>query len=432
MKSIANRIYRITIVISIVSVVTMLAGTLLVNEDLENTLLGVEMAEERDFFINRGHDLSLPFVQSGLRQTLVWQPVATAATSSVTGEPLPFVFQGLTQPFSGEIKHDDQTWLVDISVFPGGVLYLARDISHFEARERLFLIALWVVAALIVVLAVSLAVVAARGVVRPLRLLADQIQSVEVGPSMKGLSTQWRDSELTTIANAFNTFIAELEAYVRREKSLLSLASHELRTPIAVISGALDVLEQRATLVPADQATLTRVRRATQEMQGNINVLLALARKAGNSSRVHDDVSLATELGRVLEDLAVDFTVSSRVMLQVDGPAAVSADAVMVRMLLRNLLQNALQHTTRRVYVTVRAGVLEVRDEGPGLSAESQEVLLGVRQLIDTRGPVSGLGLYLVTLMAERLGWRLSLVDAGGSGVVICLEFAAASPRPSV
>ena len=424
MRSIAHRIYRVTILVSVVSVVTMLAGTLLVNEDLENTLLGVEMVEERDYFIAQKHDLTQPYRQEGLRQTLVWRPTV-GTTQSQALDPLPEVFQGLPKPFSAEIKRGAHTYLVDISILPQGELYLARDISHFEARERLFLIALWVVGAIIVLLAVVLAIMAARGVTRPLRRLADQIQHVPVGARMPGLPTDWRDAELATIAGAFNTFVAELESYVRREKSLLSLASHELRTPIAVISGALDVLEQRGSLTSADQATLARVRRATTEMHSNVNVLLALSRKQSQDARLAEPVVVATELARVLDDLDADFPVRARVAVDVSDPGQVQADPVMVRMLLRNLLQNALQHTARRVFVTLDARGVQIRDEGPGLSPDGRQVLEGIRQLADAPGPVSGLGLYLVTLMAERLGWRLTLAQASDPGTVVFLEFSA-------
>ncbi len=423
MRSIAYRIYRATILVSVVSVVTLLVGTLMVNEDLENTLLGVEMVETRDFFLAQNHDLTLPYRQENLRQTLFWLPRPASLSESTPPEDLPAVFQGLPKPFSAEIQRGKQTYLVNITALPQGELYLARDISHFEARERLFWIALWVVGALIVLLTVVLAMMAARGVTRPLRRLADQIQQVPVGASMPSLQTDWRDSELATIAVAFNTFVAELEAHVRREKSLLGLASHELRTPISVIFGALDVLEQRGSLSPADQATLARVRRATAEMHSNVTVLLALARKQSHDAGLVGSVSIATELASVLDELGADFPVKQRVAVQVADAGQVQADGVMVRMLLRNLLHNALQHTPRQVFVTLERGRLEIRDEGPGLPPGGREILKGTRQLADAQGPVSGLGLYLVTLLAERLGWRLTLAEAAGPGTVIRLEF---------
>jgi signal transduction histidine kinase len=224
---------------------------------------------------------------------------------------------------------------------------------------------------------------------------------------------------LQAIAQSFNEFVGHLEAFVRREKSLLNLASHELRTPLAVVSGALDILAQRGSLSHDDQTTVARIRRATEEMQSNVDILLALARKDQGASVVATSVSLSTEVNRVLDDLSGSYPVQSRVELRAFAPGQVVADATMVRMLLRNLVQNALQHTRRRVFITVHADYFDVRDEGEGLSSQAQDVLAGRVTLGQEPGAVHGLGLYLVTLMIERLGWTLQVVEASSQGTLL-------------
>lgn len=431
MRSIAHRIYRVIALVSVVSVAAMFVSTTLVNEDLEHTMLGEEMAQEREFFLEQNPDLTQPVHSVGPRRVLAYLPkVASTAPGQESRQDVPEIFEGRSAPFSGEISSQGETYLVSISELPEGILYLARNISHFEARERLFQMALLVVGGLIALMAVALSIMAARRVVKPLGKLAEQIQQVPVGAHMVGLPTTWQDTELQTIAESFNDFVAQLQAYVRREKSLLSLASHELRTPIAVVSGALDILEQRDHLTPADKATVARIRRATSEMQNNVGILLALARKDGGSSLSPVTLSLATELNKVLEDLSVDFPVAARVVVQALAPAVVVADAAMVRMLLRNLVQNALQHTTARVYITLQANQFEIRDEGQGLGPSAREVLLGARHVADSEGPVGGLGLYLVTLMAERLGWVLALVDSSAQGTVVRVSYLNAAGPP--
>src|SRR5690606_1882219 len=120
-------------------------------------------------------------------------------------------------------------------------------------------------ALVIIAFSLLLAVLSSRRIVKPLRLLSDRISRTPVGTSMPRMETDYADAELHSIAMTFNRFLDELESHVRREQSLLSLASHELRTPIAVMSGALDILESRNQLSSNDQATLARVRRACDE-----------------------------------------------------------------------------------------------------------------------------------------------------------------------
>src|SRR3546814_446150 len=167
------------------------------------------------------------------------------------------------------------------------------------------------------------------------------------------METDYMDAELHTIAMTFNRFLEELESYVRREQSLLNLASHELRTPIAVMSGALDILESRNQLNPNDQTTLKRIRKACDEMGDNVNILLQLARRepSGQVQAVFDMYPVAQQ---VIHDLKVSHHIGDRVVLNEQSTLTVKADPVMVRMLLRNLVQNADQHTNNDIQVTNR------------------------------------------------------------------------------
>lgn len=427
MRSIAHRIYRNTALITLVALLFMFVSTAWVSEDLESTMLHVELAQERDFIVEQVRETP-SFVQRetpGL--TAVFVPGASAA-GAVQSSPrtLPNVFQSLDIPFSGEVTRADDTYLVSIQPAAGGTLYLARNITHFEHREW-FRMALLVVVGLVGLLAALLSVCEARRVVRPLQALADGIQQTGAGPAMTRLRADWADAELQSIARSFNDFVGQLEAYVRREKSLLAMASHELRTPLAVISGALDVLEERNRLTPADRATVARIRRSTTEMQSNVKILLTLARRESTTTVVDDPVDIASEIGGVLDDLAVDFPVKARVQWQTLEPARVRGDAAMIRMLLRNLVHNALQHTARRVHIRLRADAIEIRDEGAGLSQEARQILTGLQPAPGEPGMVQGLGLYLVTLMVERLHWRLDILDSGEHGTTMIVHFAQSS-----
>ena len=239
MISIGSRIRRAILAISLASVVVMVLSVLIINEDLEQTMLSVEFSEERDFFLNIG----------GSTGTIVWETPNLAILHVPSGAPLPgnmpAIFKGLPTNTAAEITRGKETYLVRIEASPTGVFYMAKNITHFEEREILFEMALAVLVAVIIGFSLLLGVFSSRRIVNPLNRLSDEIQAIPVGSSMPRLHANYRESELAAIAETFNRFLNELESYVRREQSLLNLASHELRTPIAVISGALDVLEQR-------------------------------------------------------------------------------------------------------------------------------------------------------------------------------------------
>ncbi|WP_454692650.1 sensor histidine kinase [Achromobacter aloeverae] len=414
-KSISRRVYGAILAVSVVSMVVMVMTVLLVNEDLEHTMLDVEFAQERDFILmnNTGEDV------------LVWDTPNLAVVFIPSGKPrpkvLPPVFRGLPDNYSAEIKLGAETYLVTVSKVETGLLYVAKNITHFEDREALFEIALIIMTLVIIAFSLLLAVLSSRRIVRPLRLLSERISRIPVGANMPRMETDYADAELHSIAMTFNRFLDELESYVQREQSLLSLASHELRTPIAVMSGAIDILEQRNQLTPNDQATLGRVRRSCDEMRDNVSILLKLARRASaDQNQEVFDVDLVAQ--EVIEDLKISHHAGERVTLDAQSPLTINTDPIMVRMLLRNLIQNAVQHTQSDIRVTISENAIAIEDQGSGLTAEQQAILRGERKIVSDGSTLTGLGLYIVTLMTERLGWQLDITQNDNNGTRILLN----------
>lgn len=412
-RSISRRVYRAILAISIINIVAMLGTVLLVNEDLEQTMLQVEFAQERDYIImNHVSD-----------EVLVWDTPSLAIVYIPNGKPrpslLPAVFQGLPDAdYAAEIEVGKETYLVSIKRVENGLFYIAKSITHFEEREALFNIALMVMAIVILAFSLLLATISSRRVVKPLKQLSERISRIPVGRTMPRLQKNYSETELQAIAATFNRFLDELESYVRREQSLLSLASHELRTPIAVMSGALDIVEARGQLRANDATTLKRMRRACDEMRDNIDVLLRLSRQDPGGQH-QKDLELRPALQRVIDDLKATHEANGRVQLIVQGDLLVNADPAMVHMLLRNLIQNAMQHTTNNIQVRLSGVAIEIEDYGPGLSASQQEVLRGERRLASDGSPLNGLGLYIVTLMVERLDWLLEIARTDHNGTLI-------------
>lgn len=419
MKSISRRIHRAILLVSMACIAVMVVMVLEVNEDLERTMLQVEFEQELDFILQNRDDSEL-FVWEGFNQQLVFVPQGQA-----TPAQMPEVFKGLPLGFSDEIKQGKNTYLVNIAVLPKGVVYIAKDITHFEDREFLFSIALGVMTLVIIGLGLWMATLSSRRIVDPLQQLSEQISEVPVGSQMPRIPVNYTDSELHSIAETFNRFLGELESYVRREQSLLSLASHELRTPVAVMSGALDILEMRGQLKPNDLATVARMRNACTEMRSNVEVLLKLSRNQSDVSPVKEVISLTALVEEVLDDLNNLFKACDRVRVTVMDKVMLRTDSILVKMLLRNLIQNALQHTQKEIDITLGKGLIQIKDRGTGFSAGQKAILGKEMNVVPGSASLNGLGLYIVTLMSERLQWPLQVTQSDSSGTVIQLTIAA-------
>lgn len=212
------------------------------------------------------------------------------------------------------------------------------------------------------------------------------------------------DDEVGMLATTIEKTLERIGSFVERERDFASSASHELRTPITVISGALELLEQ-SELPKADSNALDRIRRATVEMRTTIELFLCLAHEVDGEShyetfQILPLVDQAIEQQRYLlngRSLAVKLEANAQPMLH--GYAQAFAIAV------NNLIRNAFEHSRdghEPIIVSLRAHELVVTN---ALSSEANEN----QAFADTSSNGYGLGLGIVQRLCERHGWLFSL-----------------------
>ncbi|KAA8980350.1 HAMP domain-containing sensor histidine kinase [Halospina sp. K52047b] len=405
-----------------VSLVTTLLSGLFIElfyNNMENAILSNELAKEQAFFLDQIEGAT-PQSWSTARLRAFYLP------DGHSDKALPEYLRDKPAPYSGEIGLTHATYLVRVQSVedPPGRLFLSQDISIMESHERLTQLVLIGILLVMVAVGFLLSRLSARHLVNPLRNLTAEIQATEPAKAMRRLNTHYSDREFADIANAFNRFLDAIEHYVEREKSFVKLASHEFRTPLAVMTGALDILEQRKTLSDADRRTLARIRGATDDMHSDVDILLKLSRghvDADEPCRLNLQHSIEEALEE-LESSQNDYHARLRFVPD-DRAQTVTADPSLVRMLLRNLLLNALKHTRDVVEVKPFAGGVSIRDYGEGLPERV------ATQLSQRATPSSGsfqetsFGLLIVQLICERLGWIPNVVQSGQSGTEIEVWF---------
>ena len=126
--------------------------------------------------------------------------------------------------------------------------------------------------------------------VRPLSLLAQHIAALRPGVQGQRIEVDPRgSSELHTIADALNDYLDRNEQFVERERVFISTASHELRTPIAVMTGAAELALEQPGLPERARQQMQRVLRTAQSVEQLIELLLVLARDParGGACRAH-------------------------------------------------------------------------------------------------------------------------------------------------
>lgn len=261
---------------------------------------------------------------------------------------------------------------------------------------------------------------------RPVQTLAQRMDELDPEQPSQRLATDFELSELHDIAVLMNRHLERVERFIERERSLLDQASHEFRTPLAVIAGALDVLRLHELPAPA-RAPLARIQASTDNLGEIMAALLYLSREPDGKAPLE-----STRLDVLVADLVDDhrylldgkearFVVGPLAPLQVGCPQAIA------RIVVGNLLRNAAENSWQgEITVTLGEGRLAIQDSGAGFDtvAAARRYTRALRESTKLGGG-QGLGLFLTRRVCERFGWTLKMSSNASHGTLAELLFPA-------
>ncbi|MFD9378548.1 sensor histidine kinase [Streptomyces sp. NPDC059999] len=204
------------------------------------------------------------------------------------------------------------------------------------------------------------------------------------------------------------------------QERMLADTAHELRTPVAVMRSSVDV----AGTDPRGLGPhLPRIRRATERLTDVVDNVLTRGRLQGAADTLRP---VPLRLDQLVEQVCEELTAGPHTLTASLEPSVATADPALVRIAVRNLLDNALRHGRTpgdpegraQVHVTVRGPVVAVSDRGPGVAAANLPVLAA---RFRSPGGGSGIGLSLVAEVATAHGGALTADTRPGGGSVFRL-----------
>ncbi|MEU7923863.1 HAMP domain-containing sensor histidine kinase [Micromonospora sp. NPDC049107] len=292
------------------------------------------------------------------------------------------------------------------SVASGVEVYSVRSLaSEQESIDRLATLA-WVTGGLSLILAVLLALLAAQGVLRPVRELGRAARRLGEGDLSTRLTVRGVD-ELADVTRTFNDTAATIERQVgelRRMEAdarrFVADVSHELRTPLAAMTAVTDVLDEEADRLPGDAGRAARlVSQETQSLTQLVNDLIEVSRFDSGTARLAlDDVDVAAAVTATLRLRGW----ADRVRADLPSGVVARLDPRRLDVIVANLVGNAFRHGTEPVSVRLAAEpdwfTIEVTDQGPGLDPEVLPHVFDRFYKADTartRSEGSGLGLAI-------------------------------------
>lgn len=281
----------------------------------------------------------------------------------------------------------------------------------------------------VLLLGALVSVWAARGALAPLTQMASDATAITLAKPGNGIAYNGPRDELGTLAEALNAMLERLERAYDDQRRFVADASHELRTPVAIVRGNIELLRSGHSTERDAEESLAMIEAEAIRMSKLLDELLSLARLEG-ASRPFQPLEVRT----LLEEVAARAHTLGNRDITLDGPCGlwIEGDPDLLDQALVNLMRNAIAHTRdggsivlacRAVSSAIR---ITITDDGPGVP----EADLG--RIFDrfyrapgkrpARGGGAGLGLAISKRLIEIHGGTLHAENAQPTGARFIIE----------
>jgi signal transduction histidine kinase len=276
--------------------------------------------------------------------------------------------------------------------------------------------------------------VLARRALAPIEEMADRAQSITAERLGDRLPVSNPENEMGRLATVFNETLSRLEASFDQMRRFTTDVSHELRTPLTAIRSVGEVGLRGHRDEAAYRGIIGSMLEEVDRLASLVDRLLAETHPARLSQDAVDLSALADDVVSHLSVLAEE----KRQTLSIERQArpVVSADRLVLRQALINLVDNAIKFTPAagrvriRIDETPQEAIVEVIDSGPGISSDARERIFDrFYRANDANGSGTGLGLSLAKGAVEALGGHLTLANTGATGSAFRISLPPARTR---
>ena len=326
---------------------------------------------------------------------------STPETRRLASGPYTFDLAGVPM-YAGTaaVEHEGKRWFVQFAASQ-------RIIELFQTVFALPFMGGGIVLFSLVMLFVfgACALITLRYTLKPLREVSESAAAISPRALHARLQVNGVPPEIAPLVASFNRVLERLEQGYRVQQGFLATAAHELKTPLALIRAQIELTDKGGER----DSLLSDIQHMTRQVQQ----LLLLAEASEEQNYIFamvDPRHVGAEAVGYLRRMADAANV--RLTLRHEGPVAPwRADPATLFTLLKNLLENAIQHAPEgtEVCVTVGAEALTVRDSGPGVAPEQvARIFERFWRGAHRRDHGAGLGLSICQEIAGAHGWTLA------------------------
>jgi signal transduction histidine kinase len=386
---------------------------------IEESVLYEHLSKYLDAYVSRIDDDRKPVV-----------PVDIKVYSANDGD-LPEFVHGLAAGGHEVMPESGGAYHVLKKQYANGLFYLVKDQTVFEKQETEINVLALLVLLLFAVVSFVFSKSLADRIVQPVVTLSRKVSQLNV-ENMSDIRLDYPDDEIGGLVKMIYDQVNELGHYLQREKWFTGDISHELRTPMMVISSSIDLLRQGSPTPEQKEKIYENIENAIKGVNELIVTFLLLARgKDGDEDElVHTHVvDVANGIVDNMKLYAVDKSI--RFKVNADEDYVVSLNPTLFSIVLSNLVKNAVFNTEKgEISVSISRQGFQVKDTGPGLPDVVRQFINGSGALPLKRSDSHvGLGLSIVKRVCEREHWQIITCDRDQGGTTFMVDFCIDSDR---
>ncbi len=279
---------------------------------------------------------------------------------------------------------------------------------------------------------------------RPIKEINRTARAVAAGDLSRRLTSKANEKEISELVNSLNRMFQALENSFEAQKSFTADASHELRIPLTILKGEIEVAMRKKRSAEEYRQMLRHSLSAVERMERIVNDLLMLARAdAGQLELAQEVVDFSLLMQEVYQQHLMLYS-EKKIALEADiaEDVQVLGDGSALERVVYNLLNNAYKHSSAgqrvdvRLYAEGEHAVVEVQDEGPGIPQAQQAKLF--QRFYRSDGARArekggaGLGLAICKRIVDAHGGDISVISKEGEGACFRVMLPLASANPEV
>ena len=270
---------------------------------------------------------------------------------------------------------------------------------------------------------------------RPLCSITATAREIEVDDLEKRIPRSGSGDELDELSATFNHMLARLQTGFDQQRRFVDDASHELMTPITVISGYVNMLLRWGKQKPqALEEGLNAIQSETANMTNLIEKLLYLAKAdQGKQHLQKNALSLAPFLETIFKETRM-IAPHHQITLSANEPAIVEADCAALKQMLRIFIENSIKYTPPGGSICLASKQMDhhleitIADTGIGIAPENQDKIFDRFYRVDESRSKStggtGLGLSIARWIADQHGCSIAIISSPGEGTTVTLRLA--------